>query len=201
MFFFLIILLPVSGFGAEPVHVGSDFIISQIGKQTDVFMDSSQNLSLFDILSEPDQQRFKPHQTTGFNFGMTSDVIWLRFKIAFSKTRDKNKKLVLVLDKTTYPIVDLYMPDGQGAASYKKILNGYLRSSPNHTWEYRYPVFNLASNMPENQYLFLRIDPKISINHSSSNFLLFLVDADSFRKITWFEISFLPEPVFSPLPD
>jgi GGDEF domain-containing protein len=64
-----------------PVHVGSDFIGSQIGRQTDVFMDSSQNLSLSDILSAPYQQMFKPHQTNGFNFGMTSDVIWLR--IAF----------------------------------------------------------------------------------------------------------------------
>ncbi len=190
LFFFLMIMLPVSIYGAEPVLVGSDFTISQIGMQTDVLMDPSQELSLDNIVSEPYQSRFTQNQSTGFNFGMAGDVIWLRFKIAYSGNRDKNKKLVLALDSPTFLTVDLYMPVGQEAVLYKKILNGYLRFSKGQTWEYRYPVFKLGAIIPENQYLFLRITPKNATNHASSNFLLSLSDEDRFRKKTWFEISF-----------
>ncbi len=188
--FLLSVWLPGKLYCADPVVVNEDFSMIHMGQHVDVLIDPSHSLAIKELLSDQYGSAFKPHKKNGFNYGMTGSIIWLRFKISLDKKKSDRQKLVLAMDKTVFPFVDLYLPQSEELEIYSKVLNGYLRSSKNRTWQYRYPVFEIPQDLPENRYLFLRISPVSSTNHASASFSLFLADEDRFRQKTWFDIAF-----------
>ncbi|MCP4459360.1 MAG: hypothetical protein GY816_15265 [Cytophagales bacterium] len=151
-------------------------------------MDPSQKLSLNDVLSKEYQAEFEPHRKNGFNFGLTTNVIWLRFKISDFEDLNHDNKLVLAIDKPMFPFVDLYVPTGP--EKYDKISGGYLKFTKGSTHEYRYPVFKLPQDIAEHQYLFLQVTPSTPTIHAAASFDLILEDENQFRQRTWFELSF-----------
>jgi PAS domain S-box-containing protein len=185
-----VISLPILGFTAEPILVDKSLTTLQIGRQVDVLLDPSDKLTISDITSPNYSAAFKPHKTQGFNFGLSGQVIWIRFRINVVPARSGLKGLILAVSKPYFPFVDLYLPSTQGSQEpYELIRSSYLGRTKDKTWKYRHPVFNLPPKIPDNSYLYLRIDPHIASEHASANFTITLADEDAFRRRTWLEIS------------
>lgn len=186
-----VISLPILGFTAEPILVDKSLTTLQIGRQVDVLLDPSDKLTISDITSPNYSAAFKPHKTQGFNFGLSGQVIWIRFRINVVPARSGLKGLILAVSKPSFPFVDLYLPSTQGSQEpYELIRSSYLGRTKDKTWKYRHPVFNLPPKIPDNSYLYLRIDPHTASEHASANFTITLADEDAFRQRTWLEISF-----------
>jgi PAS domain S-box-containing protein len=186
-----VISLPIQSFTAEPILVDKSLTTLQIGRQVDVLLDPSDKLTISDITSPNYSAAFKPHKTKGFNFGLSGQVIWIRFRINVVPARSGLKGLILAVSKPYFPFVDLYLPSTQGSQEpYELIRSSYLGRTKDKTWTYRHPVFNLPPKIPDNSYLYLRIDPHIASEHTSANFTITLADEDAFRQRTWLEISF-----------
>ncbi|MBI9076984.1 MAG: diguanylate cyclase, partial [Desulfatibacillum sp.] len=163
-----------------------------IGNHTDFLLDSSCQLGISDILKNQTQNAFQPHEAKAFTFGLGKDVLWLRLKII----NQSGQTLILAVDRP-FPHVDLYLPDINQPDAYRVVRSGYMATEqdmtaqvPDYTVNYRYSVFRLPENMPENQYIFLRVQPFSSSSHSSLSFMGFIEEQNSFIKRTWLEIAF-----------
>ncbi len=189
--FLIVFCLPFSAPASEPVPVGGDLTFLPIDRQADVLFDPTHRLTFRDISSPEYSRRFSPHKTQGFNFGMSDDAIWLRFKLNIKPSVIESNGLLLALDKTTFPLVTLYLPTGTASkSSYSEIGGSYRNRTQDQTLQYRYPVFKIPSTLPKDRYVYLYINPLTKNLHASSNFNLFLTDTVDFIHRTWVETSF-----------
>ncbi len=175
-----------SGWCTEPIHIATDFKYSPIGKQVEILLDSSHQLSFTDLQSDKYENSFEPHKSEIFKYGLNSDVLWLRFKL-----RHKNPGTLILAVDNHFPYVNLYLPEkNHSTISYKKIMLGYLQINPATDLHYRYPTFKLPQDLPKNHYIFIKIQPFSSFNHAALNFKLFIENQDNYIKRTWSEIFF-----------
>ena len=138
---------------AEPIPVGKDFSSRHIGRQVEVLLDPSHELTFADIASPRYSGVFKLHGAKGFNYGMKADIIWLRFRISSPQRRHHADRLVLAVDKSNFPYADLFVPGLDGAIeSYTRIRSSYLDRTSPHILRYRYPVFKLPQSIPAEGY-------------------------------------------------
>lgn len=190
VFLFLFILF-VRDATAEPINIDSDLKLFPIGPVSEVLLDPSGELSINEASSTEYNTRFRHHGSSSFNFGMTESVIWVRFLISKSNDQKRLQDLVLTVDKSNFPYVDLYLPRADNAGeSYQRIRCSYLARTDDRTLRYRYPVFKLPRDIPGNKYIFLRIDPYISNKHASSNFTIILTNKDNFMQFSWLDLTF-----------
>lgn len=189
--FLIVFCFPLSTLASEPIQVRPNLKYLPVDRQVDVLFDPEHKLTIQDITSTEYNRLFKPHKTRGFNFGMIEDVIWLRFRLNIQPGRSKSNGLLLGLDKTTFPYVLLYLPEGMGdQTSYTPIVGTYVNRTHDRTLNYRYPVFKIPHDLPQDRYLYIYIKPRTSRRHASSNFNLFLTNTDDFIHKTWVETSF-----------
>ena len=186
----LFILCPMTGFSAEAIIVDQSLTTLQLGQQVEVLLDPSDKLTISDITSSKYSSAFTAHKSQGFNFGLTGQVIWIRFKIDGPASQGRIKRLILAINKPNFPFVDLYLPTKGSQEPYELIRSSYLGRTKEKTWKYRHPVFKLPPTIPKNKYIYLRIDPHTASKHASANFTITLADEDSFRQNTWIEVTF-----------
>lgn len=91
-----------------------------IGKQVEILEDVQGTLTLADLLKPSNQASFKLSQEEIPNFGFTSSVFWIRFKI--NNNDDHSNELILVADYPPLDVVELFADEQIDAA----LANGNL---------------------------------------------------------------------------
>lgn len=182
---FFIIIISVSSivYCADTIYVDSSFEREFINVQADVLIDSTDLLTIDSVSSSEYINRFKPHNKKSFNFGMGGETIWLRFLIDVNPEIKHRKQVVITLDKSIFPYVNIYIPMTSG--KYNIYSSSYLERSDSGTLNYRYPVFVIPQELQNNKYIYLRIEPYIPGRHASANFNLQVFDKEFFMRLSW----------------
>ncbi len=183
---FFILAVATQGWCLEAIDISDDFKFAAIGEQMEIFLDATHGVTLSDLRSSKFDDSFQPHRSESFTFGINENVLWLRFRL---KNRH-SKPLILAIDKS-FAYVDFYLPKATATTiSYNKVKLGYQQKGMDTNPIYRYPVYQLPLDLPEDQYIFIRIQPFSRYNHGALNFKAFLEVQNTYIKRTWMEISF-----------
>ncbi len=183
---FFILGVATQGWCIEAINISDDFKFTPIGGQIEIYLDATHGVTLSDLRSNKYDDSFVPHRSENFTYGINDNVLWLRFRL---KNRH-SKPLVLAIDKP-FAYVDFYLPKATPAAiTYNKVKLGYQQKDIDTNLLYRYPVYQLPVDLPENQFIYIRIQSFSRYNHGSLNFKAFLEVQNNYIKRTWIEISF-----------
>ncbi|SHJ89503.1 diguanylate cyclase (GGDEF) domain-containing protein [Desulfatibacillum alkenivorans DSM 16219] len=185
---FLFWVLTPSAAGAAESIVREDGQYSPIGKYTEYLTASSEEVSLEDILQKTYQELFQPHKDDSYTLGLTSKVLWLRFKL----DNPWGEPLVLAIDRPL-PYADLYVPQkGPGVDSHwiRRSVSLLHPQGGEREFKYRYPVFLILQDAPGSEYFYLRINPSGKEYHAALSFVPFVEGREHFLKRARKEIAF-----------
>ncbi|WP_073476174.1 sensor domain-containing diguanylate cyclase [Desulfatibacillum alkenivorans] len=186
----LFLLWVMAGFviGAEPVVMEGKRLYAATGSHSEYLLASSEDLGIEDILQKKYQDQFQPHKKDAFTLGLTSKILWLRFKLV----NRPETPLVFAVDRP-FPYVDLYSPQkSRAGVAYDVQHSGYLSGERKReaALNFRFPTFHIPKDAPGDEYFYLRLKPFSKEINSSLSFLPFVEEREDFIKRTWREISF-----------
>jgi DNA-binding SARP family transcriptional activator len=109
--FALAVLLTGPAWAGEAVLADSGDILTVPAESVEVLRDESRALAFEQVSATPWQDRFAPPPSGGLHFGVTSDAVWLRFRL---RNATAAARWVLLVDNPRLERVELFVrpPDG-----------------------------------------------------------------------------------------
>ena len=138
LFFFLLLGLFFESISApQAIELSGDKSDYSLNPYIEIFIDSTQNLTIDKIISKKYSTQFNPSNNKTPNFGHTTNAVWIKFKI--KKTNTDKDKLPWILETKFAHInyIDYYLFSNEGNI-IDSIKTGNLRSVNS-----RYPLIFL----------------------------------------------------------
>jgi two-component system, sensor histidine kinase LadS len=146
--------LDAASIGHEPVSLTTYLAVLE---------DTGASLAFSDVVRAEMAERFmpvkKPTQALGFSY--TSSAIWLRLHL--TNPSDKPVERMLEISYALLAEVDFYRANANGR-TYQKVEAGYARAPSGQLHPSRYIALPLALPAHADQYLYVRVQSKNSLN-------------------------------------
>ncbi len=154
----------------QPFALTDTTLIYRLDTYADVFMDSSNTLSIEQIISPALQQRFRPAKDLAF--GYTRSSVWLRLKM---KSSVPGTRWYLEIPAPYLEYVDFYQQGGDGAWQHASA--GYYRKQSAKIISHTGHVVPLLFDAESRNTVFIRIDGK-----SPKTFPLHVLEKERFHE-------------------
>jgi PAS domain S-box-containing protein len=158
LFFFLLLGLFSESISApQAIELSGDKSEYSLNPYIEIFIDSTQNLTIDKIISKKYSTQFNPSNNKTPNFGHTTNAVWIKFKI--KKTNTDKDKLPWILETKFAHInyIDYYLFSNEGNI-IDSIKTGNLRSVNS-----RYPLIFLNLSKQKEYTIYMRFESEASL--------------------------------------
>ncbi|MGA0126866.1 MAG: 7TMR-DISM family protein [bacterium] len=151
------ILSGVTSWAKSPVELNDGFESIYLRSELEFLEDPSGLMSLEQVLSAENQQRFQPNGEKVFNQGNTNSVYWLRFSVA--NPTAKSIPLIFSIENI-YGSVELYgiKPTGESFLVFQKSARKLVKEGGT-TWDLQNTAISVGANQQTDYYL--RLEPNL----------------------------------------
>lgn len=142
-----------------------------VGETAQFLVDPSGEVVFEEMIAHEDSDffEFQNHGSRVFQFGLTKDVHWIRFKV-----NDFDKKItetcdqyLLYFDYSGIESVELYIPiQDREKTRYVQFLGGFRHPGIQDETGYIFPVFRLPRNIDPEKYVYGKVESIYSKNFS-----------------------------------
>ncbi len=160
-----------------------------VGLHSEIFVDTTNTFTLDDIRSASFDHHFIANRKVHFNFGMSTNTNWLRFRMA--DVAGNNFQYLqnpqLYFNWAAFYDLTIYLPTpGKGEGAYTVLKSGMRHGGERNDRGFVFPVFDLPKEMETEAYTYVRIQGPFT-----SNFQLVLTEAEQMGVTKFHIISFL----------
>ena len=151
------ILSGVHSWAKSPVELNAGFESIYLRSELEFLEDPSGLISLEQVLSAENQQRFQPNGEKVFNQGNTNSVYWLRFSVA--NPTAKSIPLIFSIENI-YGSLELYgiKPTGESSLVFQKSARQLVKEGGT-TWDLQNTLISANANQQTEYYL--RLEPNL----------------------------------------
>ena len=151
------ILSGVTSWAKSPVELNDGFESIYLRSELEFLEDPSGLMSLEQVLSAENQQRFQPNGEKVFNEGNTNSVYWLRFSVA--NPTAKSIPLIFSIENI-YGSLELYgiKPTGESFLVFQKSARKLVKEGGT-TWDLQNTAISVGANQQTDYYL--RLEPNL----------------------------------------
>lgn len=158
--FFFFFCIQSAGFTQKIILLKNKQELLRIGKKISVLADKAGKLTLQDVLTPRNQQRFKPNNKDIFSRKATNTTFWLKFTVQ----NQSGKDTWLNIGDTRLWYADFYAPNAKGAY-LPPLLLGNMRPPDNRVFPHSFycvPLGDKYTSQPQTYYL--RVASKLNIS-------------------------------------
>ncbi|SDY49369.1 sensor domain-containing diguanylate cyclase [Tindallia californiensis] len=158
----------ITGWAAEDTNNKPPLMVGEIAQ---FLVDPSGEVVFEEMIADADSDffEFQNHGSRVFQFGLTKDVHWIRFKV---NDFEENilascNQYLLYFDYSGIESVELYIPiQDKEKTRYVQFLGGFRHSGVQDETGYIFPVFRLPQNIDSEKYVYGKVESIYSKNFS-----------------------------------
>lgn len=134
-------------------------------KNSEYFIDKTKEVTFYDIKSGKMDEFFIRNNTESFNFGISQNSNWIRFK--FSDFFSESKTLSdykMYFNFSVFARLKIYIPLKNEAEEYHLLHSAFLYDNFGNSEYFIFPIFKLPENIDTDKYVYIRLESPYNNN-------------------------------------